>query len=41
MAKTNLGLVEYARKQVGRPYWYGTFGNIASPVLNFHARKRC
>jgi len=39
MAKTNLGLVEYARKQVGRPYWYGTFGNIASPVL-YSAKKK-
>lgn len=40
MAKTNLGLVEYARKQVGRPYWYGTFGNIASPVLCSAKKKQ-
>ena len=39
MAKTNQGLVEYARKQIGRPYWYGTFGNIATAVL-YSAKKK-
>ena len=26
MSKTNTGLVEYAKAQLGKPYWYGTFG---------------
>ena len=33
MIKTNKGLVEYATAQLGRPYWYGTFGNIATTDL--------
>ena len=33
MSKTNLGLVEYAKAQLGLPYWYGTFGNIATEAL--------
>ena len=33
MAKTNKGLVEYCKAQLGRPYWYGTFGQIASKKL--------
>ena len=31
--KTNTGLVEYCRKQVGRPYWLGGFGQAASENL--------
>lgn len=31
--KTNSGLVAYAKAQLGLPYWYGTFGNIASESL--------
>lgn len=31
--KTNLGLVEYCKAQLGRPYWYGTYGQIASEEL--------
>lgn len=31
--KTNLGLVEYCRAQIGKPYWWGTFGQIASESL--------
>ncbi len=31
--KTNIGLVEYAEAQLGRPYWYGTFGNKANHDL--------
>lgn len=38
MAKTNLGLVEYAKAQLGLPYWYGTFGNKAS--ANLYATKK-
>jgi cell wall-associated NlpC family hydrolase len=33
MAKTNTGLVEYAKAQLGKPYWYGTFGNTATKSL--------
>lgn len=33
MAKTNTGLVEYAKAQLGKPYWYGTFGQTASASL--------
>ena len=31
--KNNAGLVLYAKAQVGLPYWYGTFGQTASPTL--------
>lgn len=31
--KTSTGLVKYARAQLGRPYWYGTFGNKATRDL--------
>lgn len=31
--KTNKGLVEYCKAQIGRPYWFGTFGQIASERL--------
>ena len=31
--KTNKGLVEYCKAQLGRPYWYGTFGHKASATL--------
>jgi hypothetical protein len=37
MAKTNTGLVEYAKAQLGKPYWYGTFGNIGTKEL--HQKK--
>lgn len=33
MNKTNKGLVEYAKAQLGKPYWYGTFGNTADESL--------
>ena len=33
MEKTAKGLVEYAIAQIGRPYWYGTFGQAASKAL--------
>ena len=32
-SKTNKGLIEYCKAQVGRPYFYGTFGNKASRAL--------
>ncbi len=34
MAKTNTGLVAYAKAQLGKPYWYGTFGQTASKSLH-------
>ena len=32
-AKTAAGLVAYAKAQIGRPYWYGTYGQIATSAL--------
>ena len=32
-SKTNTGLVAYAKAQVGNPYWYGTFGQLATEAL--------
>ena len=37
--KTNLGLVTYAKAQVGLPYWCGTYGKIASEAL-YQAKKK-
>lgn len=33
MSKTNRGLVEYAKAQLGKPYWFGTFGQTATELL--------
>ena len=33
MKKNNIGLVEYCRAQLGRPYWYGCFGQISTEKL--------
>nr|DAR52763.1 MAG TPA: putative peptidoglycan binding domain protein [Caudoviricetes sp.] len=33
MIKTGKGLVEYAKAQLGKPYWYGTFGQTANAGL--------
>ena len=33
MAKTNNGLVAYAKSQLGKPYWYGTFGQKSTASL--------
>lgn len=38
--KTNKGLVEYAKAQLGRPYWYGTYGKISSPGLYAQKKKQ-
>lgn len=38
--KTNKGLVAYALAQLGRPYWYGTFGQTASPALLAAKRRQ-
>lgn len=38
MSKTAAGLVAYCQAQLGRPYWFGTFGNIAGEAL-YKAKK--
>ena len=38
--KTNKGLVEYAKAQLGKPYWYGTFGQAATKSLYNQKRKQ-
>ena len=40
MSKTALGLVEYAKAQLGLPYWMGTFGLIATKALYDYNRTR-
>ncbi len=40
MAKTNIGLVEYAKAQLGLPYWYGCFGQIATKTLYEQKKKQ-
>lgn len=37
--KTNKGLVEYCLAQLGRPYWYGTFGQKATEALYLNRKK--
>lgn len=38
--KTNKGLAAYALAQVGRPYWFGTFGNKATSALYSTKKKQ-
>lgn len=38
--KTNKGLVAYANAQMGLPYWYGTFGQTATPALLAAKRRQ-
>jgi len=38
--KQSSWLVEYAIGQLGRPYWYGTFGQVASAGLLAEKRKQ-
>lgn len=40
MTKTNAGLVEYCKAQLGLPYWYGTFGQKASAALYADKKKQ-
>jgi hypothetical protein len=40
MSKTNTGLVKYAREMVGKPYWYGTFGQLSSESLYKQKKKQ-
>lgn len=39
MEKTNAGLVEYCKAQLGNPYWYGTYGQTASESL-YQGKKK-
>lgn len=39
MSKTAKGLVEYAKAQLGRPYWYGTFGQAAN-ISVYNQKKK-
>ena len=40
MSITNIQLVSYAQGQLGRPYWYGTFGQRATAALYDQKRKQ-
>lgn len=39
-SKTNIGLVEYAKSQLGKPYWWGTFGQLSTVTLLSNKRKQ-
>lgn len=38
--KTNKGLKDYCKAQLGLPYWYGTYGNKATKALYYSKRKQ-
>lgn len=40
MSKTNKGLVEYCKLQLGKPYWYGTYGQTSSKSLYSYKKKQ-
>lgn len=40
MSKTGQGLAEYAKAQLGKPYWWGTFGQTASAGLLAEKRQQ-
>lgn len=40
MSKTNSGLIAYAKAQLGKPYWWGAFGQIASGSLYASKKKQ-
>ena len=40
MAITDKQLINYAEGQLGRPYWYGTFGQIGTPTLYVQKRDQ-
>ena len=40
MSKTGKGLAEYAIAQLGRPYWWGTFGQRADAALYAQKKKQ-
>lgn len=37
--KTNIGLVEYCERQIGKPYWFGCFGQVSTKSLYEEKRK--
>ena len=39
-AKTNTGLVEYCKAMLGKPYWWGTFGQKATKDLYEQKKKQ-
>ena len=39
-SKTSAGLVQYAFAQLGRPYWFGTFGQTSSAFLLGQRRRQ-
>lgn len=40
MAKTNTGLVEYAKAQLGKPYWYGCTGQKSTKDLYAYKKRQ-
>lgn len=38
--KTSEGLVKYVKKQLGKPYWYGTFGQKSSEPLYYQKKRQ-
>lgn len=40
MSKTASGLVAYCKAQLGRPYWWGTFGNTATAQLYYEKKAQ-
>ena len=38
--KTGTGLAEYALAQLGRPYWWGCFGQLADGALYYQKKKQ-
>ncbi len=40
MTKTSDGLVSYCKDMLGKPYWYGTYGNTATKSLLASKRKQ-
>ena len=40
MAKTNTGLVAYAKAKLGHPYWYGCFGQVSTRALYDGKKKQ-
>ncbi len=38
--KTASGLVKYAKAQLGKPYWYGTFGQLSTTALYYQKKSQ-
>lgn len=39
--KTAKGLINYCKKQVGLPYWFGTYGQVATRELLNSKKRQC